>query len=141
MAGVLLAEDGLLQRDAPVNAERLIKDTDAGISLRMIELVALVLEDSDIREHREAVREALRDEELAMIVFRKLHSHMPAISGTAPPDVHSHVKHSSTHAANQLGLGERRHLEMQPAHHPTARTALVVLHEPQLPHLGVELPL
>ena len=42
---VFLAEYRHLHRYAPVNAKRFIFDINSSISLRMIELVALVLED------------------------------------------------------------------------------------------------
>ena len=64
MLQVLIAEYRLLHWYAPVNAKRLVLDIDATISLRMIELVALVLEDSGLGEYGEAVSKATRDEEL-----------------------------------------------------------------------------
>ena len=64
MLQVFLAEYRLLHRNAPVNAKRFILYVDAAISLRMIELVALVLEYSGLGENGEAVCETTRDEEL-----------------------------------------------------------------------------
>ena len=46
MLQIFLAEYRLLHRYAPINAKRLVLDIDAAISLGMVELVALVLEDS-----------------------------------------------------------------------------------------------
>ena len=54
----------MLCRDSPVDTKRFIKDADASISLRMIELIAFVLEHSCFREYGEAVGETLGDEEL-----------------------------------------------------------------------------
>ena len=67
MLQVFLAKYGFLNRDAPVNAKRLILDIDAAISLGMIELIALVLEDGSFGENGEAMSKATRDEELTMI--------------------------------------------------------------------------
>ena len=64
MLQVFLAKYGFLNRDAPVNAKRLILDIDAAISLGMIELIALVLEDGSFGENSEAMGKATRDEEL-----------------------------------------------------------------------------
>ena len=64
MLQVLFAEYRLLHWYAPVNAKTFILDVDAAISLRMIELVALVLEDGGLGEHSETMSEATRDEEL-----------------------------------------------------------------------------
>ncbi len=49
---------------SPVNAKGIIQDTDAAICLRMIELIALVLEHSCLREDGKAMGETLGDEEL-----------------------------------------------------------------------------
>ena len=47
----------------PVNAKRIIQDTDAAICLWMIELITFVLEDGCLREDGKAVGETLGDEE------------------------------------------------------------------------------
>ena len=64
MLQVLFAEYRLFHRYAPVNTKGFVLDIDAAISLRVIELVALVLEDGGLGENGEAVSEAPRDEEL-----------------------------------------------------------------------------
>ena len=45
MSRVLLAQHGLVGRDAPVDAQRRVEDADAAVRLRGVEVVALVLED------------------------------------------------------------------------------------------------
>ena len=64
MLQVLLTEYRLLHRYAPINAKRLVLDVDAAVSLWMIELVALVLEDGGFGEHGKAMSKTTRDEEL-----------------------------------------------------------------------------
>ena len=64
MLQIFLAEYRLFYRYAPVNAKTFILDVDAAICFRVIELVALVLEDSGFGENGEAVSKATRDEEL-----------------------------------------------------------------------------
>ena len=55
MLQVFLAEYRLLHRHAPVNAKRFVFDINAAICLRVIELVALVLEDGSLGENGEAL--------------------------------------------------------------------------------------
>ena len=64
MLQVLFTEYCLFYWYAPVNAEGLVLDVDAAISLGMIELVAFVLEDGGLSEHGEAMSKATRNEEL-----------------------------------------------------------------------------
>ena len=69
MLQVFLAKNGLLDWDAPVNAQRLILDVDSSISLRMVELIALVLEDGRFGEDGKAMGETSRNKELTMVVL------------------------------------------------------------------------
>lgn len=45
MLRIFLREISMLCRDFPIDAEGIIKDRDATIDLRMIEVITLVLED------------------------------------------------------------------------------------------------
>ena len=74
VAGVLAAEDSLGGGDAPVDAKGVVEDADAAVGLRVVELVALVLEDGGLAEYGETVGEALRDEELTVVVFGEFYS-------------------------------------------------------------------
>ena len=73
--------------------------------------------------------EALRDEELAMIVFCQLYSHMLTISWRAFTNIHSDIENSTFYAAYQLALCVRWTLEVQATHHAIATHRLVVLAE------------
>ena len=64
MLQVLFTEYRLLYWYAPINAKGFIFDVDAAVSLRMIELVALVLENGGLGENGKAMCKATRDEEL-----------------------------------------------------------------------------
>ena len=79
MLRIFLREVGMFGWDLPINAKAIIKDRDAAICLWMIELITLVLEHRCLREDGEAMGKALWDEELAMIVFCQLYSHVLAI--------------------------------------------------------------
>ena len=72
---------------------------------------------------------ALWYEELAMIVFCQLYSHMLAVSRGAFANVHCNIKYSTLYAAYQLTLGIWRALEVQASHYAIAAHRLVVLAE------------
>ena len=80
MLRIFFGKIGMLGWDLPINTEGIIEDADASIGFRMIEVVALVLEDGSLGEDGEAMGKALRNEELDMIVFCQLYCHMLAIS-------------------------------------------------------------
>ena len=141
MPGVLLAQDGLLRGDAPVDAEAVVCYRDACVGLRVVELIAFVLEDGCLAQHGETVGEAFRDEELAVVLFRKLHGDVLPVGGRAAADVDGHVEDGSPDAPHELALREGRPLEVQAAHDAVLRHALVVLHEADGADLLVELPL
>lgn len=60
MLGVFFAQDSLFRRDTPVDAQRIIQDADTAVRFRMIEVVALVLEDSRFTQYGEAVCKTAR---------------------------------------------------------------------------------
>ena len=64
MLCIFFAQNYLVNWYMPVNAKRIIQDADATVSLWMIKLITLVLEDSCLRENGKAVGEALWDKEL-----------------------------------------------------------------------------
>ena len=129
MLGVFFAQDGLLRRDSPVDAEALVCYGDAVVGLRMVELIAFVLEDGCLAQYGETVGEAFRNEELAVIVFREFYGDVLSVGGRAFADIDGYVEDGSPDASNELALREGRALEMQSAHHAIGGHALVVLHE------------
>ena len=141
MLRVLLREDGFVGRYRPVNAKALDEDRDASIGFGMIEIVAFILEHSGLAQHGKAMSEAFRDEELTVVVFGQLHSHMLAIGRRAFAYVDSDVEHGTLHATHQLALGEGRTLKVKTTHHAIRRHALVVLTELYVSHLLIKLAL
>ena len=79
MLCIFLRKIGMFCWNFPIDTESVIEDADTTISLWMIEVITLVLEDGGLGEDGEAVGKALWDEELAMIVFCQFYSHMLAI--------------------------------------------------------------
>ena len=63
----------------PIYAKAVVQDADTTIGFWVIEVITLILEDGSLGEDGKAVGKSLRDEELTMIVFRKLYSYMLAI--------------------------------------------------------------
>lgn len=112
MLGVLIAQKRTLHRDAPVYAQRFIQDAYATIGLGVVELVTLVLEDGGLAEYGEAVGEALRDEELAMVVFGEFYSYVLTVGWGAFANVNGYIQDGAFDTANKFALGKGRALEM-----------------------------
>ena len=72
---------------------------------------------------------ALRDEELAMIVFCQFYCHVLAVSRGPLANIHSYIEYSTLYAAYQFALSIWWALEMQASHHAIAAHRLVVLAE------------
>ena len=117
MLQIFLAEYRLFNRYAPVNAKTFILDVDAAIYFRVIELVALVLEDGGLGENGEAMSKATRDKKLTMIVFCQFYCYMLAECRRAFTDVNGYVEYCAFDAAHQLALGIWHALIMQYTHH------------------------
>ena len=81
MAQVLFAENGLVGRDLPVDAESGVEDADACVGFGVIEVVALVLEHGRLREYGESVCEPTWNEQLAVVFLRELHRDMLSEGG------------------------------------------------------------
>ena len=113
---ILLAQQGLVGRYAPIDAETVVKDAYAAVGFGMVELVALVLENGRLAQHGETVGEAFWNEELAVVVLGQFDCYVLAVCRAALAYVDGNVENGSLNAAHQLGLGERRTLEMQAAH-------------------------
>ena len=120
MLRVLFAEDCFVGWDAPVDAEAFIGDGDAVVGFGMVELIAFVLEDSRFAQHSEAVGEAFRYEELAVIVLCEFDGDVLAVGRGAFTDVNGYVQDGAFDTANEFALGEWWALEMQTTHHAVA---------------------
>ena len=132
MSFILLRQDNLVCRHPPVDAQIRVVPGYRALGLRGIEIVALILEHHLLAQHAEPVREALRDEELPVVLPRKLDGHVPPECRRPLPDVHRHVKNGALYHPDQLRLRVRRLLEMQSSDDSVARPAFVVLHESRL---------
>ena len=104
MTCILFRQDGLVGWDTPVDAQRIVENTDAPIGLRMVELVTLILEHGRGRQHGKAVGKTLGDEELAVVVLSEFHGNMLSVGGTALADVDGNVEYGTTNAAHKFAL-------------------------------------
>ena len=138
MAAVLVAEYGIGDVDAPVDAEGVVAELNAAVGFGRVVVVAFILEDGHVGEHGEAVGESPGHEELEMVLLRQLYSHVLPVGGRPLADVDGHVENGAAHASHELGLCVGRPLEMQAAHHAARRHRLVVLHEIDRRHFGIE---
>ncbi len=91
----------------PINTEGFIENRDTSISLWVIKVVTLVLEDGGLGEDGEAVGKTLRNEELTMIVLCQLYRYMLAIGWRSLTNIYSYIKYSTLYAAYKLALGIR----------------------------------
>ena len=138
---ILLRQNHLVRRHPPVYSHVRVVPGYRALGLRRVEVVALVLEHHLLAQHTEPVREAPRDEELSVVLPRKLDGHVPPEGRRPLPDVHRHIEDRALYHPDQLCLRVRRLLEVQPPDDPVARPALVVLHEMHVGNLLRELPL
>ena len=125
MFRILLGKISVFRRNAPIDTKRFIQDRDTPISLRVIEVITLILKYSSFRQHSETMRKTLRNKELTMIIFRQFHRHMLTVCRRTLADIHGNIQHSTLHASHQLAMGKRRSLEMQATHHTINTHAIV----------------
>ena len=141
MTCILFRQDGLVGWDTPVDAQRIVKNADARIGLRVIKLVTLILEYSRGRQHGKTMSKALGNEELKVVVFGEFYGNMLSVGGTALADVDGNIEYGATYTTHEFALGERRTLEMESSHDTIGGHALVVLYEGNRCNLCVEVAL
>ena len=95
MLGILFRENSMLCRNLPVDAQALVEDRDSPVSLRMIELIALILEHGSFAENGKTMGKTTWNKELAMIILGQFHSHMLAIGRRTLANIHSHIEHGT----------------------------------------------
>src|SRR5581483_8320023 len=82
---VLVGEDRRVDR--PLDPDRGIVPEEAQLAAGVVEVAALVLDLGPLAQHAEAVREALRHEDLAEVLAREEHRDPAAEGRRAAPDV------------------------------------------------------
>ncbi len=117
MAGIFVAEDAFGFGNPPVDAQGRIRQEDASVGFGMVELVAFVREHRRFAEHAESVRKALGDIELQVVIFAEFDRKMLPEGGAVFTQIYCHIEYASVGTTDEFGLGIRRALEMQSAHH------------------------
>ena len=129
MVLVLFGEDHLVHRHLPIDIERGVGKEYSTVDLGVIELVALIGEDSRFAEDRETMCKAFGDKELAMILFVEFDGEPLTVGGTILAQIDRDVEDATSCAANELGLGVWWALEMETTHDAVGRAGLIILHE------------
>lgn len=125
---ILIRQDHRLNR--PLDADLRVVPADVAVALGRVVVVRLVLHLDVIRQRDEAMRKAARDEELLLVLRRKLHADPLAELRRALADVHRHIKDRAARRTQELRLAHRIELVMQPAQRPLlSRVRLIVLHK------------
>lgn len=92
----------------PINTQGRIEQLNATIRLGMIKLVTLILEHGGLTEHREAMRKALINKHLPMILPTNLYRLVLPISRGVFPQIYGYIEHRPADDPNQLSLRKRR---------------------------------
>lgn len=129
MTQVFSAEDGLLNGDAPVDAQLFVHELDASIGLGVVVVVALVLENGNIAEHGKAMSKTAGDEDLTMVVARELDGDMLTKGGGTTADVDNDIKNSTLNTTHELALRVGHTLIVEATDDTIGGHALVVLNE------------
>src|SRR6266478_9655416 len=110
-----------VSRYRPGDAERGIAPQKPTIVLGRI-IAAYFVDDLGIGLERAiTVGEPFRYRDLVALRSAEHHRNMAAETWRAPADIDGDIEDRPRRHAQQLGLGERRNLEMQTAHHALAR--------------------
>ena len=129
MAGIFVAEDAFGFGNLPVDAQGRIRQEDASVGFGMVELIAFVREDGLLAQHAEAVGKPLGDIELQVVVLVEFNGKMLSEGGAVFTQIYCHIEYASVGTTDEFGLGIRRALEMQSAHHAVRRARLIILNE------------
>lgn len=62
MSGVFFAQDGVIGGYAPIYPKAVVKYANATVCLRVIEIVAFILENGQVAKHRETMGKPVWDE-------------------------------------------------------------------------------
>ena len=125
---ILIRQNHRLNR--PLDADLRVVPADVAVALGRVVIVCLVLHLDIIRQRDEAMCKAARNEELLLILRRKLHADPLAELRRALADIDRYIKDRAARRAQELRLAHRIELIMQPAQRPLlSRVRLVILHK------------
>ena len=99
------------------NTQTFIAQLNATISLRCIEVIALILKNRYFTQYGKTMGKSTGDKELEMVLLRQFHRNMLPVCRTSLADVYRHIKYGTFYTTHQLALRIRHLLKMQPTHH------------------------
>ena len=114
---ILLGADDFVLGEAPLNSNMGVVPGNAVLRFGVVELVALILEHRVVLQDHIAVRKALGDKELALILVREFNGDISAKSGAIRADIDRNIQYPALHHAYQFGLRVRLPLEVQTTQH------------------------
>src|SRR5260370_7959502 len=125
---ILLRNNCIGRRDGPLDAQAGVGPMDAAVVLGGIHVVDLIEDYAVGLQRTKAVGEPCRDQELLSRRLAQLDCQMLAVTSGRAPQIHDDIEDPPSQNANQLGLRERRNLEVQAADGSGgARPRLVIL--------------
>jgi|GEM_PF-3360199 len=131
---VFFGKDYFISGQAPINREIRVIPCNCTLCLRMIEIIALVLEDHLIGKDAESMGESPRHKKLKMILFTKLYGKMFPVSRRILTDIYCNVENRAFYNPYQLCLGKGFFLEMKATEDPVRGFTLIVLDKVDFPY-------
>jgi hypothetical protein len=134
MVPVLGGKDDLFGGQLPVNPDIWIVPCDGTLRLRMIEIVALILEHALLGKDAESMGESPGHKKLKMILFTQLHREVLPISRRILSDIYCNVENTAFYDPYKLCLGKGVFLEMKATEDPVGGFTLIVLDKVDFPY-------
>lgn len=110
---VFFGKNYFISGQAPINREIRVIPCNCTLCLRMIEIIALVLEDHLIGKDAESMGESPGHKKLKMILFTQLHREVLPISRRILSDIYCNVENTAFYDPYKLCLGKGVFLEMK----------------------------
>src|SRR5690606_9319776 len=126
---ILIGQDQLLLRDAPVDGQCFIQWVYAALGFFVVIVIAFVEEGGLLAQHDKSVQEATRYEQLQVVLGREFYGYILAVGVGSGTDVDGDIDNGSLQDAYEFGLCMFAGLCVQSAQYATARIGLVVLYE------------
>ena len=129
MCSIFGTEDALLNRNPPINGKVGVVPCNGTFTLRRIIVVAFILEDCHVAQHRKTMCKPARNEQLAVVLGSQFYGNVLSVGRTSVTQINSHVEHGTLYYTHKFCLCMRRLLKMQTTHHTRYTAAFVLLHK------------
>ena len=129
MTGILDGQHNFIRGNLPIDVKRRIIPSYSALTLRMVEIVALILENDLRGEHTESMGEPSRQVKHEMVLARELTRHPFPIGRRTFSYVNCDIQHLTAYDPDKLCLRKGRFLKVQASKHAIRGFALVVLYK------------